>query len=120
MIRDFCGIRERTLYDEIETLQKRLAEDTLPRGVEAETIEAMRSLKDVGNIGAHMTEVDGVIVDVEAGEAEALLGLIEMLFADWYVARDKRQRRLAEIVAVAEAKKHPPQPDDNPAKRAGD
>ncbi len=43
----------------------------------------MRALKDVGNIGAHMTEVGGTIVDVEPGEAEALLGLIEMLFADW-------------------------------------
>lgn len=113
MIRDFCGIHERTLFQEIQTLEKKLQTDELPKGVEPETIEAMRALKDVGNIGAHMTEVDGVIVDVEPGEAEALLGLIEMLFNDWYVARAKRQQRLAEIVALAEAKKNPPAP--NPA-----
>jgi hypothetical protein len=51
-----------------------------------------------------MTEVDGVIVDVEPGEAEKLLGLIEMLFADWYVARAKRKERLADIVAMAKGK----------------
>lgn len=105
MIRDFCGIRQRTLFQEIQTLELRLKEDSLPKGVDSETVEAMKALKDVGNIGAHMTEVDGVIVDVEPGEAEALLGLIEMLFADWYVARHKRQERLAKIQAIAESKK---------------
>jgi hypothetical protein len=85
-------------------LEALLAEDALPRGVEAETVAAMRALKDVGNVGAHMTEVEGTIVDVEPGEAEALLGLIEMLFADWYVARAKRRRKLAEIEAIAARK----------------
>lgn len=111
MIRDFCAIRERTLYHEIATLEAKLEADELPKGVDVETIEAMRALKDVGNIGAHMTEIEGVIVDVEPGEAEALLGLIEMLFNDWYVARAKRQKRLADIVALAEAKKALAAPD---------
>jgi hypothetical protein len=110
MIRDFCGIKGRTLFAEIQTLEKLLTDDKLPKGVEAETVEAMKALKDVGNIGAHMTEVDGVIVDVEPGEAEALLGLIEMLFADWYVARGKRAERLAAIEAIAAAKKPPAPP----------
>jgi hypothetical protein len=111
MIRDFCGIRERTLFAEINKLDGLLGADALPRGVEVETVAAMRALKDVGNIGAHMTEVEGTIVDVEPGEAEALLGLIEMLFADWYVARAKRQKRLAEIEAIA-ADKAPPTASD--------
>ena len=55
MIRDFCDIRERTLFKEIETLEARLGQDDLPRGVEPETIEAMRAVKNVDNIGAHMT-----------------------------------------------------------------
>lgn len=101
MIRDFCNIRERTLYHEIEKLEERLAADDLPKGVEPETIAAMKVLKDKGNIGAHMTEVDGRIVDVEPGEAAQLLGLIEMLFSDWYVARHKRQQSLAKIEAMA-------------------
>jgi len=97
MIRDFCDIRERTLFKEIETLEARLGEDDLSRGVEPETIEAMRAVKNVDNIGAHMTLVDGVIVDVDPAEAETLLGLIEMLLSDWYVAQAKRKKRLIAI-----------------------
>ena len=44
-------------------LRGRLATDNLPKGVELETIAAMKVLNDKGNIGTHMTEVDGVIVD---------------------------------------------------------
>lgn len=51
--------------------------------------------------GAHMTEVDGKIVNVDQDEARQLLGLIEMLFSDWYVARHKRRERLAAIEAMA-------------------
>jgi hypothetical protein len=100
MIRDFCNIRERTLFHEIEKLEQKLTEDDLPKGVEPETIAAMKVLKNKGNIGAHMTEVDGVIVDVDPDEARLLLSLIEMLFTDWYVARHKRRERLAAIEAL--------------------
>jgi hypothetical protein len=119
MIRGFCGIKKSTLFQEIEELERQLEGDQLPRGVEPETVEAMRALKDVGNLGAHMTELDGIIVGVEEGEAEALLGLIEMLFNDWYVARDKRIRRLADIEAIAASKRDQPVGDtgelDGPA-----
>ena len=101
MIRDFCGIRERTLYQEIQKLEDRLKSDELPKGVEPETVAAMKVVKDKGNIGAHMTEIDGAIVNVDPGEAEQMLGLIEMLFTDWYVARHKRLERLAAIEAMA-------------------
>ena len=111
MIRDFCDIHERTLFLEIGVLEQRLNDDALPKGVEAETVEAMRALKDLGNIGAHMTEVEGKIVDVEPEEAETLLGLIEMLFSDWYIARAKRQERLAAIQKIAHDKKNPPASD---------
>jgi hypothetical protein len=40
MIRDFCGIHERTLFKEIEVLEAKLAEDALPKGVEPETVAA--------------------------------------------------------------------------------
>ncbi|WP_404333389.1 DUF4145 domain-containing protein [Sphingomonas sp. MMS12-HWE2-04] len=105
MIRDFCGIKKRTLYDEIEALRLLANEDRLPRGVDADTIEAMLALKDVGNIGAHMSEIDGVVLEVDPGEAQKLLSLIEMLFADWYVARGKRAERIAAVLKVAGAKK---------------
>lgn len=115
MIRDFCGIKERTLFHEIETLEKRLGEDTLPKGVEPETVQAMKVLKDKGNIGAHMTEENGKVVGVDPDEAENLLGLIEMLFTDWYVARHKRQERLAAIEAMATPPRPQRAPTDLPA-----
>lgn len=105
MIRDFCKIQKRSLYHEIEALEEKLAADELPKGVEPETIAAMKVLKDKGNIGAHMTEVDGLIMNVEPGEAQQLLGLIEMLFNDWYVARHKRQKNLKMIEALAKPAK---------------
>ena len=52
-----------------------------------------------------------VIVDVEAGEAKLLIGLIETLVHEWYVARDDRKTRLGKLVDLAneetEAKKPP-------------
>lgn len=82
-------------------LRGRLATDDLPKGVEPETIAAMKVLSDKGNIGAHMTEVDGVIVDVDLDDARHLLSLIEMLFTDWYVMRHKRLERLKAIESLA-------------------
>jgi hypothetical protein len=43
----------------------------------------------LGNIGAHMEADVNVIVDVEAGEAKLLIGLIETLVDEWYVARHR-------------------------------
>ena len=82
-------------------LRVRLATDDLPRGVETETIGAMKVLNDKGNTGVHMTEVDGFIVDFVPDEARHLLSLIEILFTDWYVARHKRLERLKAIESLA-------------------
>ena len=103
MIRDFCNIKKRSLFHEIEELERQLSADELPKGVEPETIKAMKVLKDKGNIGAHMTEIDGKIVEVDSGEARHLLNLIEMLFTDWYVARHKRQERLKAIESLGDS-----------------
>lgn len=45
------------------------------------------------------------IVDVDPGEAQALIELVEMLFEEWYSARWKRQQRLANIASISESKK---------------
>jgi hypothetical protein len=37
-----------------------------------------------------------LIVEIDPGQAQMLIDLIEMLFEEWYVERDKRTRRLAE------------------------
>lgn len=106
MIRDFCGISKNRLIDEIGELQ-RLAdseEESLPVGVTEDTIEAIDHIRGIGNIGAHFEKDINLIVDVGAGEAQALIDLIEMLFVEWYVAREVRQNRLARIKEIGENK----------------
>lgn len=105
MIRDFCGISKSRLIDEIRELKRLVEGGDAPKGVELETIEAIDAVRDVGNIGAHMERDIDVIIEVDAGEAQALIELIEMLFQDWYVARHRRVQRLANVKLIAEQKK---------------
>ncbi len=46
-----------------------------------------------------------VIVEVDPDEAKILIELTELLFDEWYVARDIRQAGLAKITAIADEKK---------------
>jgi hypothetical protein len=95
MIRDFRGIREKRLVDEIEALKDKT--DTL-------TWEAIDAVRKIGNIGAHMEKDINVIVDVEPEEAQKLIWLIEVLAKDWYVRRHEREESLKTIVQVKDAK----------------
>lgn len=96
VIRDFWGIKKSRLVDEINDLKGKIDQSTW------EAIDAVRS---IGNIGAHMEKDINLIIDVEPDEAELLIGLIEILLKDWYIARHDRQQHLESIVAVAQAKK---------------
>ena len=58
----------------------------------------------MGNIGAHMEGDVNKIVDIEPEEADKLIGLVEILFRECYVARHDREQRLAEIVALGAQK----------------
>ncbi|KAB2758248.1 DUF4145 domain-containing protein [Brucella anthropi] len=104
MIRDFCKISKNRLIDEIAELESQLEQGTAPRGVDDETIAAITAVRKLGNIGAHMEKDINIIVDVDPDEAQTLIELIEMLFADWYVARHKRQQRLAAIQEITASK----------------
>lgn len=104
MLRDFCGITKPTLHQEINDLKKQFDEGHAPRGVSEESFEAIEAIRKIGNIGAHMEKDINVIVDVEPDEAELLLSLVENLFDDWYIARQKRQDRLARVTASVEEK----------------
>ena len=104
MIRDFCGIQDRTLAKEIDALRRAVEEGRAPAGVTSETVDAIDHVRTVGNIGAHMEKEIDLIVPVDPQEAHALIELIEMLFEEWYVARDSRQKKLATISKIGEAK----------------
>lgn len=116
MIRDFWSITMGRLIDEIAALEEH---------VEAEVWEAIKAVKDVGNIGAHMEKDINLIIEVDPEEANLLIQLIEQLFDEWYVARHEREERMKRIVALAEdkadlrkqgkAKEPPTEPDDAPA-----
>jgi hypothetical protein len=106
MIRDFAGIsvKGKRLVDEISALEMAVQAGSAPRGVSIDSIEAITALRKVGNIGAHKEADIDVIVEVDPGEAQAMIGLIESLIEDWYVERQKRAERFAKPVTVAVAK----------------
>ena len=104
MIRDFCKISKNRLIDEIKELSDRLQKGTAPQGVNSESVEAIDHVRSIGNIGAHMEKDIDVIVEVDPDEAQALINLIELLFEEWYVARNKRQESLAKIKTIADNK----------------
>jgi hypothetical protein len=104
MIRDFCEIVRPTLFKEIEALRRALDDGTAARGVTHESVDAIDAVRSVGNIGAHMEQDVDLIVEIDPGEAQMLIDLIEMLFMEWYTEREKRARRLAEITALSAKK----------------
>ena len=95
IIRDFWEVKPGRLVNEI----KQIKDKTDPL-----TWEAIDSVRKVGNIGAHMEADINLIVDVDPNEAELLIGLIETLIRDWYVAREERKARLLQIKQVADQK----------------
>jgi hypothetical protein len=97
MIRDFWGVTgKRTLYQEIDAIKDR---------VNPATWDAIDSLREIGNVGAHMNHDVNLIVDVEPREAELLIELVETLIQDWYVDRHERNRRMSELKAAGEKRK---------------
>ena len=45
-----------------------------------------------------------IVVDVDANEAQTLIELTELLFDEWYVAREARSKRLEHLKSIADAK----------------
>jgi hypothetical protein len=98
MIRDFWGVTDKaTLKKEIDAIKDR---------VQPEVWDGIEVVRKMGNIGAHMDNDINVIVEVDTGEAEKLIGLIEILIEEWYVARYTRISRLESLKEIA-AKKAP-------------
>jgi hypothetical protein len=105
MIRDFAKISKPTLFKEIEALRAAVDDGTADRAISSETVDAIDQVRGIGNIGAHMEKDIDLIVEVDPGEAQALIELVEMLFEEWYGARHRRQTKLAHIADIAQDKK---------------
>lgn len=106
MIRDFWKVSGRTLFDEINAIQDKVAGDVW---------DEIQAVRELGNIGAHMAKDVNLIQDVEPREAELLIQLIEDLIQGWYVQRAERQRRREDLIAAANAKKVRPSSTPNAA-----
>lgn len=95
MIRDFWGIKEKNLYDEISALKNQIPADLWS------SIDALRQL---GNIGAHMEKDTNVIVDIDPNEANSLIQLIELLMKEWYINREERKKLFSSIITTNQTK----------------
>lgn len=95
MIHDFWNIHEKNLNAEITKLKSQIPAN------QWKAIDAVRSL---GNIGAHMEHDVNLIIDVDLGEAEKLLRLIEHLIEKWYVDRYQTERLYTELEAISQKK----------------
>ena len=105
MIRDFCEIHDTSLFKEIASLREKVIVGQGVKHVHSEAVEAIDHVRLIGNIGAHMEHDVNLLIDVEPGEAQLLIELIELLFAEWYVQRETRQQKLNALKDVAHKKK---------------
>jgi hypothetical protein len=96
IIRDFWGINKARLIDEINALKDKVDETTW---------KAIDSVRQVGNIGAHMEKDVNLIIDVDQEEAGLLIWLIETLFKEWYIVRHDKEQRMNAITKLAQEKK---------------
>jgi hypothetical protein len=108
MIRDFCGITTRTLFDEIVELRARVEAGQAPRGVSHDTMDAIDHVRSLGNIGAHMEKDINLIVDIDADEAQQLIGLLELLFEEWHMRAEARRQRWPKLASLPPRRKRSP------------
>ena len=92
ILRDKSSTKAKDLYDQIEELT---ATGNLPGHIS----EALHAVRNIGNIAAHSLKstTTGAIVDVEPGEAEWNLDVIDMLFDFYFVQPAIAAKRKAEL-----------------------
>jgi hypothetical protein len=95
MIRHRWSLRKATLSQEI---------DAIKGDVDKLAWDAIDAVREIGNIGAHMSLENDELVDVEPQEAALLVGLIETLITDWYVDKHDREERMNRLIAAASSK----------------
>lgn len=95
MIRDFWNVRESNLSKAIEQLEGKIP---------ATQWKVINGVRRIGNIGAHMEKDINLIVDIEPGEAEKLIKLIELLMEQWYINRHQQDSLYTDIIGIDEAK----------------
>jgi hypothetical protein len=95
IMRDFYQAKGRNLSQEIDNVQDKFSKDIL---------EAMHAVREMGNIGAHMEKDINLIIDIDPGESEVLISLIEILFQKTYIAKEEQEETIAKIKAINDNK----------------
>ncbi len=72
------GHKQSTLYAQLESLAK-------SNELSSIDMDKLRAVRNLGNISAHYTEKSQTLVDVETGEAELCLQIVDELFTHYYV-----------------------------------
>lgn len=103
VLREKAGVKKGNLYDEIEEI---VSSGKLP----SDLAEALHHVRVIGNFAAHpeKSTSTGEIVDVEPGEAEWTLDVLESLF-DYYFVRPAKlaERKKALDQKLTDAGKPP-------------
>jgi len=88
LLRDKLGVQHANLFDEIE-------EATAASKLPAYIAESLHDVRQIGNFAAHpmKSTTTGSIVDVEPGEAEWNLDVLEMLFDHCFALPDRKAKR---------------------------
>lgn len=74
--------------------------------IEPSLWSAIDSLRQLGNIGAHMESDVNTIVDIDPDETQKLLALVEILIKEWYVIPHERDELLSGIVQINRSKQN--------------
>jgi hypothetical protein len=92
ILRDKAAAASKDLFDQIE-------EVVTSGHVPSHISEALHAVRNIGNFAAHplKSTTTGAIVDVEPGEAEWNLDVIEMLFDFYFVQPAVAAKRKAEL-----------------------
>ena len=101
MLRDFWSVYANTLAQEINQIQDK---------VSPKVWQVIHALRKLGNIGAHMEHDVNLLVDIDPGEADRLIRLIEYLIQEWYIRDHDAQTLMADILDVSAQKdqqRHP-------------
>jgi len=92
VLRDQAGTKSKDLFDQIE--------EVVNSGrVPSHIAEDLHAVRNIGNFAAHTTKstTTGAIVDVEAGEAEWNLDVLDLLFDFYFVQPAVSAKRKAEL-----------------------
>lgn len=95
MIHDYWNIKSKNLHQEITALKDKISPDLW---------SAIDSLRELGNIGAHMEKDTNMIVDIDPDEANSLIKLIELLIKEWYINREDRKNLITGIKSINDVK----------------